>query len=269
MLDLDRITNPLRLATGSHQPGSGKGCAMNVISYINGDTKITDYPECSARPLARMVQAINDRLGGPDGFLSPQDSLIVLDLGWQTVGTAGTPRPVVWRWLSELLVDSDHGIVKHATPYGAVAIRRVAALCVRESNGERVSAAEWKDARAAADAYAYAAAAAYADAAADAAAAAAAAAAADAAAYAAAAAAEAAYAEAAAEAAADADAAAEAAADADEAAAAAAEAAAYAYAARITFTRWAITRWRELAGLTTPVDISTDDVNDALTRIGS
>jgi hypothetical protein len=34
---LARITHPLRLASGSHQPGSGKGCAMNVISYINGD----------------------------------------------------------------------------------------------------------------------------------------------------------------------------------------------------------------------------------------
>jgi Protein of unknown function (DUF732) len=33
-MDLDRITHPLRLANGSHQPGSGKGCAMNVISYI-------------------------------------------------------------------------------------------------------------------------------------------------------------------------------------------------------------------------------------------
>jgi hypothetical protein len=34
-MDIDRITHPLRLARGSHQPGSGKGYAMNVISYIN------------------------------------------------------------------------------------------------------------------------------------------------------------------------------------------------------------------------------------------
>ena len=32
---IDRITHPLRLAKGSHQPGSGKGSAMNVISDIN------------------------------------------------------------------------------------------------------------------------------------------------------------------------------------------------------------------------------------------
>jgi hypothetical protein len=31
-MDFDRITHPLRLARGSHQPGSGKECAMNVIA---------------------------------------------------------------------------------------------------------------------------------------------------------------------------------------------------------------------------------------------
>jgi len=35
-MDLYRITHPLRLAKGSHQPGSGKGRAMNAISHING-----------------------------------------------------------------------------------------------------------------------------------------------------------------------------------------------------------------------------------------
>jgi Protein of unknown function (DUF732) len=34
-MDIDRITHPLRLAKKSHQPRSGKGCAMNVISCIN------------------------------------------------------------------------------------------------------------------------------------------------------------------------------------------------------------------------------------------
>jgi Protein of unknown function (DUF732) len=36
-MNLDRIAHPLRSAKGSHQPGSGKGSAMNVISSINGD----------------------------------------------------------------------------------------------------------------------------------------------------------------------------------------------------------------------------------------
>jgi hypothetical protein len=145
VIDLDRITHPLRLAAGSHQPGSGKGCAMNVISYINGDAKITDYPKCSARPLARLVRPLNDRLGRRDRFLSPEDSVLMLDLAWRTVGTADTAPEIVWRWLFDLLVDPDHGVVHHVEPYAAAAIRSGAALCERESNGETVPFGEWPD----------------------------------------------------------------------------------------------------------------------------
>jgi Protein of unknown function (DUF732) len=35
-MDLHRITQQLKLAKGSHRPGSGKGCATNLISNING-----------------------------------------------------------------------------------------------------------------------------------------------------------------------------------------------------------------------------------------
>jgi hypothetical protein len=35
-MDINRITHPLRLAKGAHQPGSGKGRATNVISNVNG-----------------------------------------------------------------------------------------------------------------------------------------------------------------------------------------------------------------------------------------
>jgi hypothetical protein len=263
-IDLDRITHPLRLASGSHQRGSGKGCAMNVISYINGDTEITDYPRCSARPLARLVQALNDRLAGPDGFLSPENSLIVLDLGWQTVGTSGSPPEVVWRWLSELLVAPEHGVVRYASHGGAAAIRRVAGLCVRQADGEYVSAEEWTIAANATDSAAdaadsaatyYAADAAYSAAysatysAADAADAAdsaatyyAVAAAVIAACYAACYAANATYSGV----------------DADDA-----DAGTYAL---IEFTTWAIQRWRHLAGLdNTPADETS--INTALAQL--
>ncbi|MCG7596319.1 hypothetical protein [Mycobacterium sp. PSTR-4-N] len=252
---------------------------MNVISYISGDTKITDYPKCSARPLARMVQNVNDQLAGRDDLLSPEDSVIVLELGWRTVGTADAPREVVWRWLADLLTDPEHGVVKHARPDGAAAIRVVAALCLREARGETVPAAEWNSARTAARkarayAAAYAAAAAAADADAAAAADADAAAAADADAYAAADAAAAAAADADAYAAADAAAAAAAAAaadadaDADADAAAAADADAAAKRAMVEFTRWAIEHWRTLASLDDPSDIDAATVDSALVRIG-
>src|ERR1700716_773721 len=102
-MDLDRITNPLRLARGSHQSGSGKGCAMNAISYINGDEQITDFPATSARPLASFVQLCNDLLAGSDGYLTPDDAIVALDLGWLTVGTADVAGIVIRPWVSKLL----------------------------------------------------------------------------------------------------------------------------------------------------------------------
>ena len=104
-MDLDRITHPLRLARGSHQPGSDKGCAMNAISFINGDEFITDFPTCSARPLAILIQACNDLLAAPGGYLSPEHSVLALELAWQTVGTAGVADTVVHAWLAELLTN--------------------------------------------------------------------------------------------------------------------------------------------------------------------
>ena len=50
-MDFDRITHPLRLASGSHQPGSGKGCAMNVIA-----------DERLVRPLLRGVNHSSEEI---------------------------------------------------------------------------------------------------------------------------------------------------------------------------------------------------------------
>lgn len=154
-----------RLSAGAGD-GVNKMCAMQVVSWQNGDTKITDFPACSARPLARMVQIANDRLAGADGFLSPEDSVRVLDLGWRTVGTAGADDSVLWRWLHDLLVDPGHGVIRHADKRGREAIGRVAALLARKANGEDVDFTAAANAANAANAAANAAAAAAADAAA-------------------------------------------------------------------------------------------------------
>lgn len=87
---MNSITNPLRLAVGSHEAGSGRGCAMNVISWENGDTEITDFPACADPMLARVAQQINDticthRAEGP--LLCADCSVRVLDLAHRTVGT--------------------------------------------------------------------------------------------------------------------------------------------------------------------------------------
>src|ERR1700743_725052 len=138
-MDLDRITNPLRLARGSHQPGSDKGCAMNVISYINGDEQITDFPATSARPLASFVQLCNDLLAGPDGYLSPEDSLLVLDLGWLTVGTADVADDVVHIWVTKLLISPPWGVVRYASDAADEAITGIAELHRRFDPGDMPS----------------------------------------------------------------------------------------------------------------------------------
>src|SRR5690606_23326953 len=85
----NNITSPLRLAVGSHKAGSGKGCAMNVLSWENGDTTITDLPACSDPMLGLIVQGVNDSIcrHRGDDLLCPECSIKVLDLAHRTVGT--------------------------------------------------------------------------------------------------------------------------------------------------------------------------------------
>ena len=142
-IDLDRITHPLRLAQGSHRPGSGKGCAMNAISYINGDTRITDFPTGSARPLAILVQSCNDLLAGPGGYLSPENSLLALELAWQTVGTADVADTVVHAWLAELLANPIWGVVKYAKITAVKSILDIAELHRNAASGDMPSIAAW------------------------------------------------------------------------------------------------------------------------------
>src|ERR1700761_8789686 len=113
-MNLDRIPQPLRLAKGSPQPGSGRGCVMNAISYIGGDTQITDFPATSARPLAAFVQRCNDLLAGADGDLDPENGVLALELGWRTVGTANVPDGVIHGWVAELLISPTWGVVQYA-----------------------------------------------------------------------------------------------------------------------------------------------------------
>ncbi|WP_235215966.1 hypothetical protein [Mycobacterium kyorinense] len=149
-MDLYRITHPLRLAKGSHQPGSGKGCAMNVISYINGDEQITDFPACSARPLSLLVQSSNDLLAGPDGYLSPENSVLALDLAWRTVGTADVPDAVVHAWLAELLTNPTWGVLRYAKITAVKAILDIAELHRAAASGSMPPAAAWEAAERAA-----------------------------------------------------------------------------------------------------------------------
>ena len=87
------LEHPLRLAVGSHRAGSGKGCAMNVVSWESGDTMITDLPACADPMLARIVQRVNDTIcrHRDSDLLCPACSMKVLDLAHRIVGTGTHP----------------------------------------------------------------------------------------------------------------------------------------------------------------------------------
>lgn len=115
-------------------------------SYINGDEQITDFPATSARPLASFVQLCNDLLAGPDGYLSPADSLLVLDLGWLTVGTADVADDVMHIWVTKLLISPPWGVVRYADGEAAAAITGIAELHRRLAPGDAPDIAPWDSA---------------------------------------------------------------------------------------------------------------------------
>jgi hypothetical protein len=119
---------------------------MNVISYINGDEQITDFPATSARPLASFVQLCNDLLAGPEGYLSPEDSLVVLDLGWLTVGTADVADAVMHIWVTKLLISPPWSVVRYADDAAGEAITDIAELHRRLVPGDTPSITDWDSA---------------------------------------------------------------------------------------------------------------------------
>ncbi|GBE65851.1 hypothetical protein MFM001_23130 [Mycobacterium sp. MFM001] len=147
---MDQHNTPqLRLVAGSHPAGTGTGCAMNAISYANGDTEITDYPACSARPLAAFVQWCNDLLAGPEGYLSCRDGAVALELGWQTVGTADVSDAVIHAWVAELLANPIWGVVRYAKDAAAEAVRDIAELHRKAASGVAPTVTEWSAAHSA------------------------------------------------------------------------------------------------------------------------
>lgn len=111
-----------RLAVGSHPNSKTYKCAMNVISWENGDTVITDTPSCTPRPLAAMVQFVNDQYcqhtteeadpdtGRPVRVLCASCSMKVLDLAHRTVHVPSVSMSGAWGWVASLL-DKAHRTV--------------------------------------------------------------------------------------------------------------------------------------------------------------
>jgi hypothetical protein len=96
--------------------------------------------------LASFVQLCNDLLAGPDGYLSPEDSLLVLDLGWLTVGTADVADTVMHIWVTKLLISPPWGVVRYAADAAADAITDIAELHRQLVPGDMPPIAEWDSA---------------------------------------------------------------------------------------------------------------------------
>jgi hypothetical protein len=96
--------------------------------------------------LASFVQLCNDLLADPDGYLSPENSLLVLDLGWLTVGTADVADTVMHIWVTKLLISPPWGVVRYAAHAAADAITDIAELHRRLVPGDMPPIAEWDSA---------------------------------------------------------------------------------------------------------------------------
>ena len=62
MPSITEIIRPIELLRGTHPEAgdTGRGCLMNVVSYLNGDRKITDKPACSCPVIIPIAIHLND-----------------------------------------------------------------------------------------------------------------------------------------------------------------------------------------------------------------
>lgn len=84
------ITEPPRLSRGSWTAGSGRGCAMNIVSWVRGEEVISDMPKNVDPRLATLVQGVNDFLGvrEEDELIPVKHTIPLLNIAFDTMGTA-------------------------------------------------------------------------------------------------------------------------------------------------------------------------------------
>lgn len=58
----DRFTALPQLAVGDQRHTSGSACIMNAIAWLEGDSQISDLPNCVWKPLAYLAQMVNDNV---------------------------------------------------------------------------------------------------------------------------------------------------------------------------------------------------------------
>ena len=91
-------------------------------------------------PWLSSSRACNDLLAGPSGYLSPEHSVLAIELAWQTIGTANVADTVVHAWLAELLANPVWGVVQYAKITAVKAILDIAELHRQAARGDMPAA---------------------------------------------------------------------------------------------------------------------------------
>lgn len=93
LVGVPTLEGPPRLSRKSWSPGTGRMCAMNLLSWENNDPVISDLPRGVAVGLAAMMHYVNDRCCDHEDpadwtLLCPPCSMAVIDVAHRCVGTA-------------------------------------------------------------------------------------------------------------------------------------------------------------------------------------
>jgi len=163
MDDLRLLLMPakFRLTYGSHTDPNGGMCIMNLVSFMNGDRRITDRPECACPVIGTFAISVND-------YTSDAIRQELLPLYSRILGSRGTTEDerrrseifVRFAWqmarrgrlniANAAVAAANHhvaGVYRAAAASAADAADAAAKVCVYATEHDKV----WRDAIAALD----------------------------------------------------------------------------------------------------------------------
>lgn len=108
MRSITEIISPVKLLSGTHSDAAetGRGCFMNVIAYLNGESQITDRSECVCVTIRPIAIWLND-------FLRDQDRYKLLPYLERAIGSATEDLDVIIARLG-LIVEFARAFAKSA-----------------------------------------------------------------------------------------------------------------------------------------------------------
>ncbi|MGH7743323.1 MAG: hypothetical protein ACREQ5_00675 [Candidatus Dormibacteria bacterium] len=110
---------------------------MQILSWERGDPAFSQFPNCTAYPLAVLMQGLNDWVCRNWDLLCPDCSMNVLRLAHDTVGTATPPPDRLLAWVAELF-----DITAHHNPDQPL-LKDAADLCRRSAKYPTLRSSDW------------------------------------------------------------------------------------------------------------------------------